>query len=140
MGELHLEVYVERMRREYACEVETGAPQVAYRETISQRAEFNYVHKKQTGGSGQYAAVAGHVEPITGGGDFEFVNEVRGGSIPTEFIPAVEKGFRSVLDKGRLIGFPVIGMRAVLNDGKSHSVDSSDIAFQAAARGAFRQV
>jgi elongation factor G len=140
MGELLLEVYVERMRREYACEVETGAPQVAYRETISQRAEFNYVHKKQTGGSGQYAAVAGHVEPITGGGDFEFVNEVRGGSIPTEFIPAVEKGFRSVLDKGRLIGFPVIGMRAVLNDGKSHSVDSSDIAFQAAARGAFRQV
>ncbi len=140
MGELHLEVYVERMRREYSCEVETGAPQVAYRETISQRAEFNYVHKKQTGGSGQYAAVAGHVEPITDGGDFEFVNEVRGGAIPTEFIPAVEKGFRSVLEKGRLIGFPVIGMRTVLNDGKSHSVDSSDIAFQAAARGAFRQV
>jgi elongation factor G len=140
MGELHLDVYVERMRREYACEVQTGAPQVAYRETISQRAEFNYVHKKQTGGSGQYAAVAGYVEPITGGGDFEFVNEVRGGSIPTEFIPAVEKGFRSVLEKGRLIGFPVIGMRTVLNDGKSHSVDSSDIAFQAAARGAFRQV
>ncbi|TFG98411.1 MAG: elongation factor G [Myxococcales bacterium] len=140
MGELHLDVYVERMRREYACAVQTGAPQVAYRETISQRAEFNYVHKKQTGGSGQYAAVAGHVEPITGGGAFEFVNEVRGGSIPTEFIPAVEKGFRSVLDKGRLIGFPVIGMRTVLNDGKSHSVDSSDIAFQAAARGAFRQV
>ncbi len=140
MGELHLDVYVERMRREYACEVQTGAPQVAYRETISQRAEYNYVHKKQTGGSGQYAAVAGYVEPITGGGDFEFVNEVRGGSIPTEFIPAVEKGFRSVLAKGRLIGFPVIGMRTVLNDGKSHSVDSSDIAFQAAARGAFRQV
>jgi elongation factor G len=140
MGELHLEVYVERMRREYACEVQTGAPQVAYRETISQRAEFHYVHKKQTGGSGQYAAVAGYVEPTTGGSDFEFVNEVRGGSIPTEFIPAVEKGFRSVLDKGRLIGFPVIGMRTVLNDGKSHSVDSSDIAFQAAARGAFRQV
>jgi elongation factor G len=140
MGELHLEVYVERMRREYACEVQTGAPQVAYRETISQRAEYNYVHKKQTGGSGQYAAVAGYVEPITDGGDFEFVNEVRGGSIPTEYIPAVEKGFRSVLEKGRLIGFPVIGMRTVLNDGKSHSVDSSDIAFQAAARGAFRQV
>ncbi len=140
MGELHLDVYVERMRREYSCEVETGAPQVAYRETISQRADFNYTHKKQTGGSGQYGAVAGYVEPITDGGDFEFVNEVRGGSIPTEFIPAVEKGFRSVLDKGRLIGFPVIGMRVVVNDGKSHSVDSSDIAFQAAARGAFRQV
>jgi elongation factor G len=140
MGELHLDVYVERMRREYACEVETGMPQVAYRETISQRAEFHYVHKKQTGGSGQYGAVAGYVEPLAGGTDFEFVNDVRGASIPTEFMPAVEKGFRSVLAKGRLIGFPVIGMRVVVNDGKSHSVDSSDIAFQAAARGAFRQV
>jgi len=140
MGELHLDVYVERMRREYACEVETGQPQVAYRETIAQRAEFHYVHKKQTGGSGQYGAVAGYVEPLASGVDFEFVNEVRGASIPTEFMPAVEKGFRSVLDKGRLIGFPVIGLRVVVNDGKSHSVDSSDIAFQAAARGAFRQV
>jgi elongation factor G len=139
MGELHLDVYVERMRREYGCEVETGMPQVAYRETISQRAEFSYVHKKQTGGAGQYGAVAGYLEPITDGGDFEFVNEVRGGAIPTEFIPSVEKGFRSVLAKGRLIGFPVIGLRVVVNDGKSHSVDSSDIAFQAAARGAFRQ-
>jgi elongation factor G len=140
MGELHLDVYVERMRREYACEVETGMPQVAYRETISQRAEFHYVHKKQTGGSGQYGAVAGYVEPLAAGADFEFVNEVRGASIPTEFMPAVEKGFRSMLGKGRLIGFPVIGMRVVVDDGKSHSVDSSDIAFQAAARGAFRQV
>jgi elongation factor G len=140
MGELHLDVYVERMRREYGCEVETGAPQVAYRETISQRAEFNYVHKKQTGGAGQYGAVAGYVEPITDGGDFEFVNEVRGGAIPTEFIPSLEKGFRAMLPKGRLIGFPVIGVRVVVNDGKSHSVDSSDNAFQAAARGAFREV
>jgi elongation factor G len=139
MGELHLDVYVERMRREYASEVETGAPQVAYRETISQRAEFNYVHKKQTGGAGQYGAVAGYVEPLTGA-DFEFVNEVRGGAIPTEFIPSLEKGFRAMLPKGRLIGFPVIGLRVVVNDGKSHSVDSSDNAFQAAARGAFRDV
>jgi elongation factor G len=141
MGELHLEVYVERMKREYNCEVVTGAPQVAYRETISQRAEFHYIHKKQTGGSGQYGAVAGWVEPLTEEGkSFEFVSEVRGGSIPTEFIPAIEKGFVSCLAKGRLIGFPVQGIRIVVNDGKAHSVDSSDIAFQAAARGAFRQV
>jgi elongation factor G len=141
MGELHLDVYVERMKREYGCDVETGAPQVAFRETISQRAEFNYTHKKQTGGSGQYGCVGGYVEPITEGeAEFEFKSEVRGGAIPTEFITSVEKGFRACLDKGRLIGFPVIGMRVVLNDGKSHSVDSSDNAFQAAGRGAFRDV
>ncbi len=141
MGELHLEVYVERMKREYNCEVETGQPQVAFREAISQAAEFNYTHKKQTGGSGQFGAVVGRVEPITDGDDdFEFVNEVRGGNIPTEFIPSVEKGFRSCLEKGRLIGFPVQGIRVVLSDGKSHSVDSSDNAFQAAGRGAFRDV
>jgi elongation factor G len=139
MGELHLDVYVERMRREYGVAVQTGAPQVAYRETISQRAEFNTTHKKQTGGSGQYGRVAGYVEPLPDV-DFEFVNEVRGGAIPTEFIPAVEKGFRQVLEKGRLIGFPVTGIRVVLNDGQAHSVDSSDMAFQAAARKAFRDV
>jgi elongation factor G len=140
MGELHLEVYIERMRREYSVELETGAPQVAYRETISQRADFNYTHKKQTGGSGQYGRIAGYVEPLTDGKDFEFSNEVRGGAIPTEFIPSVEKGFASMLDKGRLIGFPVIGFKVVVNDGQAHSVDSSDNAFQAAARGAFREV
>ena len=140
MGELHLEVYVERMKREYGVEVDTGAPQVAYRETISQRADYSYVHKKQTGGSGQYGKVAGYVEPLTDGSDFEFVNEVRGGAIPTEYIPSVEKGFRQMMAKGRIIGFPVIGMRFVVNDGQSHSVDSSDMAFQAAARGAFREV
>ena len=141
MGELHLDVYVERMRREYQVEVETGAPQVAYRETISQRAEYLYVHKKQTGGSGQYGKIGGYVEPITDGSkDFEFLDEVRGGSVPNEFIPSVEKGFRSMIGKGRLIGFPVIGLRVVLNDGAAHSVDSSDNAFQAAARGAFREV
>jgi elongation factor G len=141
MGELHLDVYVERMRREYQVEVETGAPQVAYRETISQRADYLYVHKKQTGGSGQYGKIGGYVEPITDGSkDFEFVDEVRGGAVPNEFIPSVEKGFRSMIGKGRLIGFPVIGLRVVLNDGAAHSVDSSDNAFQAAARGAFREV
>jgi elongation factor G len=141
MGELHLDVYVERMKREYNCEVETGAPQVAYRETISQRAEFNYTHRKQTGGSGQYGRVGGWIEPLTDGDqDFEFVNEVRGGAIPTEFIPSVEKGFRTMLEKGRLIGFPVIRLRIGINDGQAHSVDSSDNAFQAAARGAFREV
>jgi elongation factor G len=141
MGELHLDVYVERMKREYQVEVETGAPQVAYRETISQRADYNYTHKKQTGGSGQYGKIGGYIEPITDGSkDFEFVDEVRGGAVPNEFIPSVEKGFRSMIGKGRLIGFPVIGLRVVLNDGAAHSVDSSDNAFQAAARGAFREV
>ncbi len=140
MGELHLDVYVERMKREYQVDVETGAPQVAYRETISQRADYSYTHKKQTGGSGQYGKIAGYVEPITDGSkDFEFLNEVRGGAVPSEFIPSVEKGLRSMLAKGRLIGFPVIGLRVVLNDGAAHSVDSSDNAFQAAARGAFRE-
>ena len=139
MGELHLDVYVERMKREYGAEVETGAPQVAYREAISRKAEFNYTHKKQTGGSGQYGRVAGYVEPLEEG-DFEFVDEVHGGSIPKEFIGAVEKGFKSMIAKGRLIGFPVTGFRVVINDGASHAVDSSDNAFQAAARGAFRSV
>ena len=140
MGELHLEVYVERMKREYNVEVETGAPQVAYRETISQRSEFNLTHKKQTGGSGQFGRVEGYVEPLADGREFEFVSEVRGGRIPTEYIPSVEKGMRSVLEKGRLIGFPITGVKVVLTDGQSHSVDSSDMAFQTAGRKAFREV
>jgi elongation factor G len=140
MGELHLEVYVERMKREYSVEVETGQPQVAYRETVSQRADFDTVHKKQTGGSGQYGRVVGYVEPLTEGGDFEFESEVRGGNIPTEYIPSVEKGFRACLSKGRLIGFPVTGLKVVVVDGQSHNVDSSDMAFQATARKAFRDV
>jgi elongation factor G len=139
MGELHLDVYVERMKREYGAEVETGAPQVAYREAITRRAEFNYLHKKQTGGSGQYGKVGGYVEPYPEG-EFEFVNDIFGGSIPSEFIPSVEKGFRSMLKKGRLIGFPLTNFRVVINDGAAHAVDSSDNAFQAAARGAFRDV
>jgi elongation factor G len=141
MGELHLDVYVERMRREYKCEVVTGAPQVAYRETITHRAEFNYTHKKQSGGSGQYARVAGYVEPLGESEEnYVFVNEIRGGVIPTEYIPACDKGFQAAKQEGTLIGFPVVGIRVAINDGQSHSVDSSDMAFQIAARSAFREV
>ncbi|OHD25704.1 MAG: translation elongation factor G [Spirochaetes bacterium GWB1_66_5] len=138
MGELHLEVYLERMKREYRADVQTGEPQVSYRETITRAAEFDYTHKKQTGGHGQYARVAGSIQPNQAGG-YEFVNEVRGGRIPTEYIPSCDKGFRSCLSKGGLIGFPVIGVKATVNDGAAHSVDSSDLSFQQAAIGAFRE-
>jgi len=138
MGELHLEVYIERMRREYSAEVITGAPQVAYRETITQMAEYDYIHKKQTGGSGQYGRVAGYIEPCSEA-DFIFDNKVVGGTVPTQYIPACEKGFRACMAKGPKLEFPVTGVRVVLNDGASHSVDSSDMAFQAAARGGFLQ-
>ena len=136
MGELHLEVYLERMRREYSAEVESGMPQVAYRETITRRAEFDYTHKKQTGGAGQYGRVAGYIEPLADT-DFEFENKVVGGAIPTQFISACEKGFRSCLTKGPKLEYPVTGIKVVINDGASHSVDSSEMAFQQAARGAF---
>lgn len=138
MGELHLDVYLERMKREYRTEVETGKPQVAYREAISQRAEFDYTHKKQTGGAGQFGRVIGYIEP-SDDSRYEFVNEVKGGNIPKEYIPSCNKGFQSALKKGQLIGFPVTSIRAVLVDGQSHPVDSSDIAFQTAAREAFRE-
>jgi elongation factor G len=137
MGELHLEVYIERMKREYNAIVEASPPQVAYRETVSQRAEFAYTHKKQTGGSGQFGRVCGYIEPCEQ--MYEFVDDVVGGAIPREFISAVEKGFKSMLGKGRLLGFPVVNVRVVINDGASHAVDSSDIAFQEAARGAWRE-
>ena len=139
MGELHLEVYVERMRREYGADVDTGAPQVAYRETITRRADFNYIHKKQTGGAGQFGRVAGYIEPEPEN-DFIFDNQVTGGAIPTQFIPACEKGYRACLAKGPKLGFPITGLRVVLNDGASHAVDSSEMAFQAAARGSFLEV
>lgn len=138
MGELHLDVYIERMKREYKAEVEVGQPQVAYREAVSQSADFNYTHKKQTGGSGQYGRVAGSMEPLEGQ-DFEFVNQIKGGAIPTEYIPACEKGFRTALEKGTLIGFPIVGVKITINDGQYHPVDSSDMAFQQAAIGAFRE-
>jgi elongation factor G len=136
MGELHLDVYIERMKREYKAEVVTSPPQVAYRETIGARTDFNYTHKKQTGGSGQYGKVVGFAEPFDG--DFEFADEIKGGSIPREFITACEKGFKSMIFKSPRLGVPVVGVRVTINDGASHAVDSSDIAFQEAARGAFR--
>lgn len=139
MGELQLEVYVERMKREYGAEVETSPPQVAYRETITKHAEFDYTHKKQTGGSGQYGRVAGYIEPLEEG-DYEFSDEIKGGSIPREFISACDKGFKSMMAKGRLVEAPVTMIKIVLNDGKAHSVDSSDVAFQEACRGAWREV
>jgi elongation factor G len=138
MGELHLEVYIERMRREYKSEVDTGMPQVAYRETITTRAEFNYTHKKQTGGAGQYGRVAGFMEPVEGK-DYEFVDNIKGGVIPNDFIPSCDKGFREAAKRGSLIGFPIVNIRCVINDGQYHPVDSSDIAFQMAAIGAFRE-
>lgn len=138
MGELHLDVYVERMRREYKAEVETGQPKVAYRETITKPAAFDYTHKKQTGGAGQYGRVVGALEPFSEG-DYEFVNRVTGGAIPTEFIPSCDKGFQACLKKGSLAGFPIVGVRVTVTDGNAHSVDSSDLAFQQAAIGAFRQ-
>ncbi|MGJ4786976.1 elongation factor G [Leptospira koniambonensis] len=141
MGELHLEVYIERMRREYGVELITGAPQVAYRETITARADFDYTHKKQTGGQGQFGRVAGFIEPIPLEEDknYEFVNSVVGGAIPREFISSVDKGFKSCLDRGSMIGFPIIGVKLTINDGSYHDVDSSDMAFQIAGRYAFRQ-
>jgi elongation factor G len=138
MGELHLDVYVERMKREFRAEVTTGMPQVAYREAITRRANFDYVHKKQTGGAGQFGRVAGFMEP-SATGENEFVNEVKGGAIPAEFMPAVEKGFQSCLGKGLLVEFPVVGMQVTVNDGQAHNVDSSEKAFMQAAVGAFKQ-
>ncbi len=136
MGELHLDVYIERMKREYKAEVVTSPPQVAYRETIGMRVDYSYTHKKQTGGSGQYGKVVGYAEPHDG--DFEFEDEIKGGAIPREFIPSCEKGFKSMIAKSPRLGVPVVGLRVALTDGSSHAVDSSDIAFQEAARGAFR--
>lgn len=138
MGELHLDVYIERMKREYGAVVEVGAPQVAYRETITQRADFNYTHKKQTGGSGQFGRVGGYLEPLEEG-EYEFVDQIVGGVIPREFISSCDKGFHKAIDKGALIGAPITGVRCVINDGASHAVDSSDVAFQLAAIGAFRE-
>ena len=137
MGELHLEIYIERMKREYKVDLEVGQPQVAYRESIAQEAAFNYTHKKQTGGSGQFGKVMGKMLPIDEG--FEFESVISGGNIPKEYIPACEKGFESCMKEGRLIGFPVVGIKILLEDGSYHAVDSSDMAFQQAARGAFRE-
>ena len=141
MGELHLDIYMERMKREYNCEVVAGKPQVAYRESISKKAEINYTHKKQTGGSGQYAKVMGYIEPLPPDAveSYEFVDDVVGGSIPREFISSCDKGFKEAVKKGNLIGFPVVGIRCCVNDGASHAVDSSEMAFKTAAMMGFRE-
>lgn len=141
MGELHLEIYVERIRREYNVEVEVGAPKVSYREAPTQAAEYNFKHKKQTGGSGQYAHIVGKFEvlPEDSEEQFEFEQTVVGGRVPKEYIPAVEKGFRDSLGKGPVAGFPIVGIKTVLEDGSTHEVDSSDMAFQICARNCFRE-
>src|SRR5262249_49801962 len=129
MGELHLEIIVDRMSREFSVGANVGKPQVAYRETIRQIAEYDYTHKKQTGGSGQYARTKLKVEPLPGG-EFEFVNEIRGGSIPKEFIPAVEKGVVEALEHGILAGYPMADVKVSVIDGAYHEVDSSEMAFK----------
>jgi elongation factor G len=141
MGELHLEIYCERMKREYNCEVVVGKPQVAYRETITTKAAFNYTHKKQTGGSGQFGRVAGYLEPLPADAvlQYEFVDEITGGVIPRNFIPAVDKGFKEAIKEGKLIGFPIVGVRCVIDDGAYHAVDSSEQAFKTAGLMGFRE-
>lgn len=138
MGELHLDVYIERMKREYKVDLETGQPEVAYRESIGAEAAFNYTHKKQSGGRGQFAKIAGAIRPIEG--DSAFLDKITGGAIPNTYIPSVEKGFMASLEKGDLTGFPVVGIEFELNDGSFHPVDSSQLAFEIAAKAAFREV
>jgi elongation factor G len=139
MGELHLEIIVDRMKREFKVDANVGAPQVAYRETISKVAEIDYTHKKQTGGSGQFARVKLRFEPLPPGGGFEFENDVVGGNVPKEYVPGVEKGIKSSKETGVIAGFPVIDFKAVLFDGAYHDVDSSVLAFEIASRAAFKE-
>jgi len=139
MGELHLEIIVDRMKREFKVDANVGAPQVAYRETISRLAEVDYTHKKQTGGAGQFARLALRFEPLEPGSGFQFESAVVGGSVPREFIPGIEKGLNGAREYGILTGFPVIDFKATLFDGASHDVDSSVMAFEIASRAAFRE-
>jgi elongation factor G len=139
MGELHLEVLVDRMQREFRVDANVGPPQVAYRETISRTTEIDYIHKKQTGGAGQYARVKIRFEPLAQGSGFLFENGVRGGAVPREFVPGVQKGLKGSCESGVLSGFPVTDFKATLYDGDSHDVDSSVMAFEVAARAAFRE-
>merc|ERR1712232_1214857 len=144
MGELHLEIIVDRMMREFNVEANVGAPQVSYREAITVPAEVDYTHKKQSGGSGQYARVKITFEPKEfsdeeGAMDFEFVSEIKGGNVPREYVPGVQKGIESVLGSGVVAGFPVLGMRATLIDGAYHDVDSSVMAFEIAGRACARE-
>jgi len=141
MGELHLDVYLERMRREYKAEFDVGAPQVNYRETIKNKASYDYTHKKQTGGSGQFGRVAGTIFPLEPDHEknFEFVNNIKGGVIPTEYIPACEKGFNDIMVEGPLGGYPMVKIGVTLDDGKYHDVDSSEMAFRLASRYAMKE-
>ncbi len=138
MGELHLEIYIQRMRNEYNSEVIAGHPKVSYRETIKSRVDFDYTHKKQTGGAGQYGRVCGFIEPYSEG-EYEFEDKIKGGVIPADLIPSCDKGFQACLAKGSQIGAPITGIKVTINDGNYHPVDSSDTAFQSAAIGAFRE-
>ncbi len=141
MGELHLNIYIERMKREFKCEVKAGQPQVAYRETITRSIDFDYVHKKQTGGAGQFAKVVGKFSPLPMNAEkpYEFISKITGGRIPKEYIPAVDRGFQEQLQKGPLIGFPIVGVQAILSDGAYHDVDSSELAFKICGSTAFRE-
>jgi elongation factor G len=139
MGELHLDIIVDRMRREFKVEANVGAPQVAFRETVSKRADVDYTHKKQTGGSGQFARVKMTIEPNEAGKGFEFENKVVGGNVPKEYIPGVQKGVQSVIESGVLAGFPMLDVKVTLTDGAYHDVDSSVMAFEIASRAAFRE-
>lgn len=141
MGELHLDIYVERMKREYNTECQVGQPRVNYREAISRPAEFNYLHKKQSGGQGQFGRVIGTIEPLPEGHStkFEFVNAMVGNNIPPNYIPSIQKGFEEAVNQGPLVGHPVEGIKVTLVDGASHPVDSSELAFKIAAMQAFRQ-
>jgi len=141
MGELHLEIYKERMLREYNCPTITGMPKVAYRETLAAPIKFDYIHKKQSGGAGQYGRVTGTIEPLSGedSNKVEFLDHTVGQNIPKNFIPSIEKGFREACQKGNLTGSPIQGLRFILEDGASHPVDSNDLAFSLAAIGAVRQ-
>jgi len=139
MGELHLDIYVERMRREYKVDCDVGQPRVNYREAITKRAEFDYLHKKQSGGQGQYGKVVGYIEPLEDSTEVIFENGIVGNAIAPSFIQAVEKGFKEAALSGGLVGYPVEGVKIVLTDGASHAVDSSELAFKLAALAAFRQ-
>ncbi|HEX5237697.1 MAG TPA: elongation factor G [Sphingomicrobium sp.] len=139
MGELHLEILVDRMKREFKVEANVGAPQVAYREYLAKPVELTYTHKKQSGGSGQFGEVKVQVVPGERGSGFQFIDEIKGGNIPREYIPSVEKGFRETAETGSLIGFPIVDFEVHLIDGKYHDVDSSALAFEITGRGAMRE-
>jgi elongation factor G len=139
MGELHLEILVDRMKREFKVEANVGAPQVAYRESLAKAVDVDYTHKKQSGGSGQFGRVKVSVAPGERGSGVQFFDEIKGGNIPREYIPSVEKGMRETAETGSLIGFPIIDFEIRLTDGAYHDVDSSALAFEIAARAAFRE-